>query len=145
MVKDEKWTEIFGIPPRKPETELTQEYCDLALAIQKVTEDIMLKMCSYARKITDEKHLALAGGVALNCVANGKILRSGLFGDIWIQPAAGDAGGTLGAAYAAWHIYLNRERHTNGGSDKMKGSCLGPAFCDDDIEKVLRKFNAHCV
>ena len=113
---------------REPASEMTQPYMDLALAIQQVTEDIVLRLSKTARELTDADCLVLAGGVSLNCVANGKILRSGTFKDIWIQPASGDAGGALGAAYAAWHIWNGQERRVNPGSDAMNGAYLGPEF-----------------
>src|SRR5262249_6693552 len=100
MVNEQKWEQLFGVPRRKPESEISQVYMDMALAIQQVTEEIVLALSRTARELTGSKYLVLAGGVALNCVANGKILRAGIFDDIWIQPAAGDAGGAIGAAYA---------------------------------------------
>ena len=124
MVKERKWQELFDLPPRLPEGELLAEHCDLALAIQRVTEEIVWNMATEAKNLTNAKHLCLAGGVALNCVANGKLMRGGLFEDIWIQPAAGDAGGALGAAYCAYHIHDNQVRVSNG-RDKMQGSYLG--------------------
>ena len=142
MTNNRRWKQLFGVPPRKPETELTQIYCDLAYAVQKVTEDVIFRLAKTVKEITRAKYLVMAGGVALNCVANGKLLRSKIFKDIWIQPAAGDAGGALGAAYAAYYIYFNRERTINNKMDKMKGSYLGPEFDDKDIEKVARKYNA---
>lgn len=142
MCCDEKWKELFGIAKRNPESELTQAYTDLALSIQNVTEDMMMKMADTARKLTSCKYLVMAGGVALNCVANGKILKNKLFDDIWIQPAAGDAGGALGAAYAARHIWRGAERNITDGNDSMKGAFLGPRFCEDDVQRLSRKFNA---
>lgn len=142
MTKDDLWEELFGVPPRKAESEISQEYMDMAFAIQKITEDVLMKMAKHARELTGAENLCLAGGVALNCVSNGKILRSGLFRDIWIQPAAGDAGGALGAALAAWHIYLGNERRANGTDDTMRGACLGPEFGSLDIERVARKYEA---
>lgn len=142
MCCDEKWEALFGISKRKPESELTRNYTDLALAVQNVTEDIMLKMADTARKLTESKYLVMAGGVALNCVANGKILKQGLYKDIWIQPAAGDAGGALGAAYAARHIWQGAERKVVKGKDAMKGSLLGPRFGADDVARLGRKYHA---
>jgi carbamoyltransferase len=142
MCIDEKWEALFGIAKREPESKLTQAYTDLAFAIQKVTEDIMLRMAYTARKLTSSKNLVMAGGVALNCVANGKILKEGLFRDIWIQPAAGDAGGALGAAFAAHHIWKGEERKVVKGKDAMKGAFLGPKFNADDVERLRRKYNA---
>ena len=141
MVREEKWQELFDLPPRSPEGELLPEHCDLALAIQKVTEEIVLNMAQEAKNLTDAKNLCLAGGVALNCVANGKLIRKGLFEDIWIQPAAGDAGGALGAAYCAYHIYNNQARSSNG-QDKMQGSYLGPEFSETEIARVAQKYKA---
>jgi carbamoyltransferase len=141
MVKDHKWKDLFGLPPRSSEAELLPEHCDLALAIQKVTEEIVWNMAKEAKNLTNAKYLCLAGGVALNCVANGKLVRGGLFEDIWIQPAAGDAGGALGAAYCAYYIHDNHPRWSNG-RDKMQGSYLGPDFCDSDILSVVKKYKA---
>lgn len=142
MVCEEKWKELFGCERRKSETEISQIYMNMALAIQQVTEEIVLKLCKTAKEITQSKYLVMAGGVALNSVANGKILKSGLFEDIWIQPAAGDAGGSLGAAYAAWHIGEGRERKIIPGVDAMKGAFLGPEFSNKRIERTIRKFSA---
>jgi carbamoyltransferase len=142
MVNERKWEEIFGIPRRNPDGELSQEHCDLALAAQRITEEIIANIAEEAKRLTGAKYLCLAGGVALNCVASGKILRSGLFEDIWIQPAAGDAGGALGAAYCAYYIYFNNQRVTDGETDKMEGAYLGPEFSRIEIERTLRKYNA---
>ncbi len=114
MTHDKKWTALFGFPPRKPETAITQEYMDMALAVQEVLEDIIFRLARTAKELTKSDWLVMAGGVALNSVANGKLLASGMFKDIWIQPAAGDAGGALGAAYAAWHIWKGKERIISG-------------------------------
>ncbi len=134
---NKKFDKLFGGPPRKPEGELTQREMDLARSVQDVTEEIMLRMARHARKETGMTNLVLAGGVALNCVANGKILRENIFDDIWIQPAAGDAGGALGAALFAWHQYLENERSADGKNDFQNGSYLGPEFSDEEIEKFL--------
>jgi carbamoyltransferase len=142
MVNEEKWTQLFGIPPRQPESEISQPYMDLALAIQQVTEEIVLRLACTARRLTGSRHLVLAGGVALNCVANGKILKAGIFDDLWIQPAAGDAGGALGAAYAVWHIRDRQERQPLCGIDAMKGSYLGPEFSDKEIGRAVHKYDA---
>jgi carbamoyltransferase len=115
---------------------------DLALAIQQVTEEIVLRLACTARQLTGSKYLVMAGGVALNCVANGKLLRAGTFEDIWIQPAAGDAGGAVGAAYAVWHIHDGNERHVNGHGDATRGSYLGPEFSDSEIRRALQKYEA---
>jgi carbamoyltransferase len=142
MVNEEKWEQLFGVPRRKSESEITQAYMDMALAIQQVTEDIVLRLSCTARQLTGSKSLVLAGGVALNCVANGKILRSGIFEDMWIQPAAGDAGGAVGAAYAVWHIHDGNERVMNGRRDTMQGSYLGPEFSEKQIRHTLEKYGA---
>ena len=141
MVNEKKWEKLFGFPRRKPETELYQEHCDLAYAIQKVTEEVVFKMAKHGKELTGAKYLCMAGGVALNCVANGKLLKSGLFEDIWIQPAAGDAGGALGSAFSAYHIYFGKPREIVK-PDAMKGRYLGPEFSRIDIEKTARKFKA---
>jgi carbamoyltransferase len=145
MCKEKKWEKIFGIPQRFPETELKQEYMDLALAIQQVTEEIILKLASTAKNLTKSSNLVMAGGVALNCVANGKLLRSGLFKNIWIQPAAGDSGGAVGASYAVWHIWNRKKRYLNRNTDAMKGAYLGPEFTANDILQVSRKYSASYV
>ena len=129
MCCDDKWTSLFGVPPRPRESHLDQRHMDLALAIQQVTEEIVLRLADTAQKLTGSDNLVMAGGVALNCVANGKLLRRGTFKDIWIQPAAGDAGGALGAALAAWHIVRGQERQLpNPALDNMQGAYLGPEF-----------------
>lgn len=128
--------DLFGGPPREPESELTQKEMDLAASIQAVTNEVMLKMARYARAVTGKRHLCLAGGVALNCVANGKILREGEFDDMWIQPAAGDAGGALGAALYVWHEVLGKAR-TAAKPDGMKGALLGPSFPSARTEEFL--------
>ena len=142
MCKDDKWDELFGIPRREQEGQLTQDYMNMAYAIQQVTEDIVLLLAQTARKLTGRRNLVLAGGVALNCVANGKLLRKGLFDDIWIQPAAGDAGGALGAAYAAWHIGRGQPRKVHAAPDAMSGAYLGPEFGADEIRRVLKRYKA---
>jgi carbamoyltransferase len=129
---------LFGGPPRTPEAPLTQREMDLAASIQKVTEEVVLRLARFARASTGERYLCMAGGVALNCVANGKLLREGVFDEIWVQPAAGDAGGALGAALAAWCQFEDRPRpKLNGARDHMQGSFLGPAFGDGDIAARL--------
>ncbi|RMG16312.1 MAG: hypothetical protein D6731_06500 [Planctomycetota bacterium] len=128
---------LFGGPPRKPESELTQREMDLAASVQVVVEMAMERLARHARKVTGCRYLCLAGGVALNCVANGKLLRSGIFDDLWIQPAAGDAGGALGVAYSVWHRYLGNARAATG-RDRQKGSYLGPA---PDREAVRSYFD----
>ena len=133
----EKLHRLFGGPPRTPEGELTQKEMDLARSVQEVTEEIMLRMARHVRRETGERYLCLAGGVALNCVANGKILRENIFDDIWIQPAAGDAGGALGAALFTWHQVMDQPRSVTSGKDSQKGSYLGPAFAADEIGRWL--------
>ena len=142
MVKDDRWLDLFGVPRRLPESEIGQVHGDLALAIQQVTEEIVLKMAKTAKDLTGARTLCLSGGVALNCVANGKLLRQGVFDDIWIQSAAGDAGGALGAACAAYHIYYGKDRVLEGNGDAMQGAYLGPAFGDDSVRAVAKKYGA---
>ena len=143
MCREDCWESLFGVPPRQKETFITQEYMDLALAIQQVTEEIVLRLADTAKKLTNADNLVMAGGVALNCVANGRLLRRGTFKDIWIQPAAGDAGGALGAALAARHIWQKQERQaSNPGHDQMQGAYLGPEFGDGEILKVARRYGA---
>ncbi|MFU8860433.1 MAG: carbamoyltransferase [Cyclonatronaceae bacterium] len=143
MVRDDKWQKLFDLPARQPESELTQTYCDLALAIQQVTEEAVLRMARETRRLTGARHLCMAGGVALNCVANGKVLGEGIFDDIFIQPAAGDAGGAVGAALAASHIYFGEPRpDLNGRMDRMNGAALGPEFSGLDIEQTARRNKA---
>ncbi len=143
---NEKFHKLFGGPPRKAESKLTQKEMDLARSIQDVTEDIVLKLGKHVYKETGMKYLTLAGGVALNCVANGKLLREGPFEDIWIQPAASDAGGALGAALTGWYSYFEKPRNLDGSfsqnsrfQDSMKGSYLGPEFSDDEILEFLNR------
>jgi carbamoyltransferase len=142
MTDDLKWEQLFGIPPRKEESPITQSYMNMALAIQSVTEDIVLKLAKTTKELTGCKNLVMAGGVALNSVANGKILSENLFDDIWIQPAAGDAGGAVGAALAAWHISKNIERKTIQHPDSMKGAYLGPEYSNRQIEMTALKYGA---
>jgi carbamoyltransferase len=134
---NDRFANLFGGPPRKAESDITRREMDLARSIQVVTEEIVLKMARHLHGMTGEKNLCMAGGVALNCVANGRLLREGPFQNIWIQPAAGDAGGALGAALVAWHMALSRDRHVDGVHDSMQGSYLGPALEDDEIEAFL--------
>lgn len=142
MVNRAKWESLFGLPLREAESALTQPYCDLALAIQQVTEEIVLKLAKTAKQITGENYLCLAGGVALNCVANGVLKREGLFKDIWIQPAAGDAGGAPGAALAYYYAHKKHSR-TVGPEDGMNGSYLGPEFSSTEIREELVAKNIH--
>lgn len=132
----EKFHQLFGGQPRQPESALTQREMDLAASLQQFTEEVILRMAKYIKVTTQKRYLCLAGGVALNCVANGKILRQNIFEDIWIQPAAGDAGGALGAALLAWHHYLDQPRHINS-PDSQQGSYLGPAYFDQEIGEFL--------
>ena len=128
---------LFGAPPRTPETRLSQREMDLARSVQEVCEEVMLRMTRAAHRETGLKNLCLAGGVALNCVGNGRILREGPFENIWIQPAAGDAGGALGVAQLIWHRHLGQPRTVTPGKDSMKGSYLGPGFSDEEAERRL--------
>jgi carbamoyltransferase len=137
-----KFDELFGGPARKPAERLTQKHMDLAASVQAVTEEIVLRLTRALAKETGISNLCLAGGVALNCVANGKVLRDGHFKNIWVQPAAGDAGGALGAALAAHYLHLKNKRHSTTGRDSMKGSYLGPEFTQKDIEERLKKAGA---
>ena len=139
---NEKFNALLGGPPRKPESSITQKEMDLASSIQIVVEEIILKLAKEAAKITGEKNLCLAGGVALNCVANGKLLKEKIFDHIWIQPAAGDAGGALGAALGAYHIMLNQPRKVIDGIDQMKGAYLGPKFNQQEITERLTRCGA---
>jgi carbamoyltransferase len=131
-----KFHGLFGGPPRKPESPLTQREMDLASSIQQVTEEVITGLARTARRELGAEYLCLAGGVALNCVANGKILREGLFREVWVQPAAGDAGGALGAALAAWHLYEGKPHHAREG-DLMRGAFLGPHFSEEQIRGYL--------
>ena len=134
---NKKFDALFGGPPRASETELTQREMDLAASVQKVTEDIVLDLARGIANETGERNLCLAGGVALNCVANGILLREKIFDNIWIQPAAGDAGGALGAALSTWYLHHNKERSATKERDAMKGAYLGPEFNDAEIEAGL--------
>lgn len=138
---NEKFHTLFGGKPRRPESKITQRDMDLARSIQEVTEDILMKIVRHVYRVTKMKNLCLAGGVSLNCVANGKILREGPFERLWIQPAAGDAGGALGAALAAHFLYNKCERAVDDRNDLQKGTYLGPEFTDDDIKKYLDREN----
>jgi carbamoyltransferase len=142
MVHDDKWEKLFGFPKRNPETPLEQHHCDLALAIQEVTEEAVMSMAKEAQRLTGSENLCMAGGVALNCVANGKLMNAGIFKNIFIQPAAGDAGGSLGAALAAYHLYYEKPRVYEEAMDLMQGSYLGPEFSDLDVKYMARKYKA---
>jgi len=137
VMTNDRFAALFGGPARTSETEISQREMDLARSIQVVTEEVMLKMANHLHKITGEKNLCMAGGVALNCVANGRLLREGPFENVWIQPAAGDAGGALGAAQAVWYHVLNNPRTVDGVHDQMEGSYLGPNF-DGEVEDYLK-------
>ncbi|MGB5492726.1 MAG: carbamoyltransferase N-terminal domain-containing protein, partial [Woeseiaceae bacterium] len=141
-----RFDEIFGGPPRKPESELTQREMDIAASIQAVTEEVVLRLANTLHQETGEKNLCLAGGVALNCVANGRLLREGPYENIWIQPAAGDAGGAAGAAAVVWHGYDKQPRKLNGNSspaaDRMSGSYLGPEYAHEQIQVELDAMGA---
>lgn len=142
MVNDKKWEELFGVSKKTTGTDYEQIYCDIALAIQKVTEEIVIKMASEAQRLTGSANLCLAGGVALNCVANGKMIKENIFKNIYLQPASGDAGCAIGAALAAYHIFFKQPRLITESPDLMKGSFLGPSFHSHDIHKTINKFNA---
>ena len=137
-----KFDELFGGPPRKPESKLTQREMDLARSVQEVTEEVMLRLSRSLHQETGIEHMCLAGGVALNCVGNGRILREGPFKGLWIQPAAGDAGGALGAALSVWYQMENKPRRVDGKHDAMRGSYLGPSFSNEEIEVFLKSKNA---
>ena len=142
MIDVKKWTRLFGMPPRKGESEISQDYMNMALAIQQITEEIVLKLAKTAKTLTKSDCLVMAGGVALNSVANGKLLQSKLFKEIWIQPAAGDAGGALGAAYLGWYLWKGEKRKINDNPDAMKGAYLGPEFYEKDTLGIARKYDA---
>jgi len=135
---NDKFASLFGGPPRVGESKLTQREMDLARSVQEVTEEVMLRMTRHVKKETGQRNLVLAGGVALNCVGNGRVLREGPFESIWIQPAAGDAGGALGAALYTWYTYLGNERKADGQKDSQRGSYLGPVYTDEEIERYLK-------
>ena len=142
MTNNKKWKKLFGISKRNMESELTEPYMNMALAIQQVTEIIILKLAKTAKQLTKSSFLVMAGGVALNSVVNGKLLSEGIFKDIWIQPASGDAGGSIGAAYTAWYTYLNNERKSNKNSDSMSGTYLGPKFDTNHMIDTINKYKA---
>ncbi len=137
QMTNDRFADLFGGPPRSPESEITKRELDLAASVQVVTEEVVLAIARRARAVTGERNLVLAGGVALNCVANGRLLREGIFERIWMQPAAGDAGGAVGAAYLGWHRIMGRERTVNpvehDSIDKMRGAYLGPSFDSEEI------------
>jgi carbamoyltransferase len=142
MVREADWERLFGMKTRKPEDPLEAHHCNLGLAIQRVTEEVVVKMAQEAKRLTGADYLCLAGGVALNCVSNGKLQKSGVFKEVFIQPAAGDAGGALGAALTAYYIYFDQKRTINYTQDAMSGSYLGPTFSDLDVELTAKKYKA---
>ena len=142
MTQSKRWEQLFGLKQRNPEDELQQVHCNLGLAIQHITEEIVIKMAAEVKRITGAEYLCLAGGVALNCVANGKLQEAGLFKDIFITPASGDAGGALGAALAVWHIYLDKKRDVPTALDALKGSYLGPDIEEHQIKDVMKRYKA---
>lgn len=142
MINSKNWERLFGFPARIPESNIEPYYCDLALAIQTVIEEIIIKLAKEAKRLTGASTLCMAGGVALNCVANGKLQDEQIFDDIFIQPAAGDAGGSLGAALAVNYLYFDKERCRVADSDSMNGSLLGPAYSEDEVVKTLKKNKA---
>jgi carbamoyltransferase len=142
MVNEGEWERMFGMKTRKPEDPLEAHHCNLGLAIQRVTEEVVVKMAKEAKRLTGADYLCLAGGVALNCVSNGKLQKSNVFKEVFIQPAAGDAGGALGAALTAYYIYFDQKRVINYTQDAMSGSYLGPTFSDLDVELVAKKYKA---
>ncbi len=144
MIPDGKWESLFGFPRRKEEDPIERHHCNLALVIQEITEMIVLRMAREARRLTGSDNLCLAGGVALNCVANGKLEREGTFRDIWIQPAAGDAGGSIGAALAAHHMYFDKERNLQAQPDGMHSTYLGPGFSNEAINEMNVSYGADC-
>jgi carbamoyltransferase len=142
MVNEHKWEALFGFKTRKPEDALEAIHCNLGLAIQNITEEAVIRMAKEAKRLTGSDYLCMAGGVALNCVSNGKLQKANIFKDIFIQPAAGDAGGALGAAQAAFHIYFGQERKITWKADAMRGSYLGPTFSDLDVALTAKKYKA---
>ena len=135
------FSRLFGGPAREPETEISQREMDIAASVQAVTEEVLMKMVRHVHKETNQNYLCLAGGVTLNCVANGRILREGPFNEVWIQPAAGDAGGAIGAALSSWYRYLGNERTIIEGVDSQQGSYLGPSFSNDEVKSFLESSN----
>ncbi len=142
MLDEKQWEGLFGFPAVQPDGKLEQKHCNLAYAIQNVTEEIVLKMAAEAKRLSGADHLCMAGGVALNCVANGKLLEKKLFRDIYIQPAAGDAGGALGAAQIAHYMYYHQERRVATNSDTMQGAFLGPDFSDKEAVLAFKRYKA---
>lgn len=143
MIKTSKWESLLGVKRRKPESDIEQIHCNLAIAIQIITEEIVIKLAHETKRVTGSKNLCLAGGVALNCVANGKLLKENIFENIYIQPAAGDAGGALGAALAIHNLYFNENRQFSIEEDQMQGSYLGPDFSNKEIMRMNKKVKAN--
>ena len=142
MVREADWERLFGMKKRNSEDPLEAHHCNLGLAIQRVTEEAVIKMAKEAKRLTGADYLCMAGGTALNCVANGKVQKENIFKEVFIQPAAGDAGGALGAALAAYYIYFDQKRVIDYQQDAMRGSYLGPTFSDLDVELVSKKYKA---
>ena len=142
MVNEGEWERMFGMKTRRPEDPLESHHCNLGLAIQRVTEEVVVKMAKEAKRLTGADYLCLAGGVALNCVSNGKLQKADVFKEVFIQPAAGDAGGALGAALTAYYIYFDQKRVINYTQDAMSGSYLGPTISDLDVELTAKKYKA---
>lgn len=142
MVHDQKWKDLFGVARRDAEADLDQTHCNLAIAIQKVTEEIVIKMAKEAKRLTNSDYLCMAGGVALNCVANGKLLEENIFKEIYIQAASGDAGGALGAALAVSHMYFEESRVIDYTYDQMNGTYLGPDYSEKEIQSMNKRTNA---
>ena len=140
MINIKKWTKLFDMSPREPESEINTAHMNLAFAFQQITEEIILKLANAAKVITKEENIVLAGGVALNCVANSKILNKNIFKNIWIQPASGDAGGALGAALVGYYLHGQNKRNININEDSMNGAYLGPEYSDKDVLALIRKY-----
>ena len=142
MIKENRFEKLFGLKTRNEQDKITQTHCNMALAIQRVTEEIVIKMVKETKRLTKAKNLCLSGGVALNCVANGKIEDLKIFDKIYIQPASGDAGGSLGSALAVNHMYFDKKRIYTKGYDLMKGSYLGPYYSNKEILIINKKYKA---
>lgn len=142
MINEKKWKQLFELDKREPESAIHQSHRNLALAIQEVLNEIVVTLAHTTFQLTNCENLVMAGGVALNCVSNSKILAAKIFKNIWIQPAAGDAGGALGAAYAAHHIYFNQLKKLNNNNDEIKGAFLGPSYSNNEVEKAVKKYEA---
>jgi carbamoyltransferase len=142
MANDKKWERLFGVPRRTQDGESDHSYMNLALAIQEITEEVVFRLAATAKKVTQCDALTMAGGVALNCVANGKLAKKRIFRDIWVQPAAGDAGGAVGAALCGWYLWLDNKRSKPAGRDAMRGAYLGPEFSSRDVERMVAGYDA---